>query len=268
MNASLIDLNGKEIKQVPLPSQFEEELRPDVIRRACHSERSFKLQPKGNFPMAGMQTTAEYYGRRHAWRQTINTGRSRLPREKLPGGRSGRVLRVPHAVKGRRAHPPKPEKIIIERINVKEKNLAIRSAISATAKRDAIASRGHIVPEKTRLPLIVDNSLESVKKTSDVKKVLETMGLAADLNRAAEGRRLRSGRARLRKGGYRTPKSALIVVGTDNGVWKASRNIPGVEVLQVDKLSAEALAPGGVPGRLTIWTEGALQKLQSQSLYC
>ncbi|MFA6048935.1 MAG: 50S ribosomal protein L4 [Candidatus Micrarchaeia archaeon] len=267
MNASVIGLDGKEEKQIGLPPQFEEELRPDVIRRACHSERTFKLQPKGNFPMAGLQNTAEYYGRRHAWRQTINTGRSRLPREKLPGGRSGRVLRVPHAVKGRRAHPPKPEKIIIERINLKEKNLAIRSAIAATGRRESVATRGHLFPATIKFPLVINNSLESVKKTGDVKKVLETIGVSGDLNRAREGRSLRSGRARLRKGGYRTPKSALIVVGTDKGVWKASRNIPGVEVLSVDKLTAESLAPGGVAGRLTIWTEDALQKLKAESLY-
>ncbi len=267
MNANVVDLNGKELKQVQLPSQFSEELRPDVINRACHSERSFKFQPKGSYPLAGLQNTAEYYGRRHAWRQTINTGRSRLPREKLPGGKSGRVLRVPHAVKGRRAHPPKPQKIIIERINLKEKKLAIRSAIAATGNAEAVKARGHQMPETAKFPLIVESSLESMKKTTDIKKALEMLGFSSDLNRAREGRRMRSGRSRLRKGGYRTPKSALIVVGDDKGVWKASRNIPGVEVVKVDKLTAETLAPGGVPGRLTLWTESALQKMQSESLY-
>ncbi len=266
MKASVLALDGKQEGQVDLPSQFQEGYRPDVIRRAYHSEASYKLQPKGNFPIAGLQNTAEYYGRRHAWRQTINTGRSRLPREKLTGGRSGRVMRVPHAVGGRRAHPPKPEKILVERINLKEKNLAIRSAISATCDSAIVASRGHKF-NGIKLPLVVDSSLEAMKKTSEIEKVFQTLGLSQDLQRASEGRRMRSGRARLRKGGYRTPKSILVVVGQDKGVWRAARNIPGVDVATVDKLSADLLAPGGQAARLTVWTQDAVQKMSADSLY-
>jgi len=266
MKSSILGLDGKQAGEIELPAQFSEDFRPDVIKRAYHSEASYKFQPKGTFPIAGLQNTAEYYGRRHAWRQTINTGRSRLPREKLSGGRSGRVMRVPHAVGGRRAHPPKPQKILVERINLKEKNLAIRSAISATCDAAIVASRGHKF-NGVKLPLIVDSSLEQVKKTSEIKKFFETLGLSQDLQRASEGRRMRSGRSRLRKGGYRTPKSVLVVVGEDKGIWRAGRNIPGVDVVPVDKLSAELLAPGGQPARLTVWTADAIQKLATDSLY-
>lgn len=267
MKAKIIDLTGKQAKQVDLPRQFDEEYRPDVISRACLSERSFKFQPKGAFPWAGMQTSAEYYGRRHAWRQTINTGRSRLPREKIPGGRSGRVRIVPHSVKGRRAHPPKPWKTLVERINIKEKNLAIRSAIAATGNRSLVVLRGHKLSEKIEMPIVLDKTFETIKKTLEVKKIFETLGLSEDLQRAREGRRMRSGRSRLRRGGYRTPKSTLIVIGEDKGVWKASRNLPGVEVINVEDLSPENLAPGGVAGRITVWTEGALEKLKDKELY-
>ncbi len=266
MQAKVFDLEGKELRQVGLPPQFDCELRPDLVRRAFLSERSYFLQPKGVYPRAGLENTAEYYGRRHAWRQTINTGRSRLPREKLPGGRSGRVLRVPHAVKGRRAHPPKPQTRIIERINLKEKFFAIRSAIAATAKSEMVAARGHIL-DGAVIPCIVDNSLEGVKKAKAAREILGKLGVGKDLERAAVRRKMRSGRARLRKGGYITPKSVLIVVGKDEGIWKAARNIPGVDVCIVGKLTAELLAPGGNAGRLTIWTEGAVQKMQAEGLY-
>ena len=78
---------------------------------------------------------------------------------------------------------------------------------------------------------------------------------------------MRSGRSKLRKGGYRTPKSVLIVYGDDRGVWRATRNIPGVDTVSVAKLDAECLAPGGVPGRLTVWTKSALEKLDAAKLH-
>src|SRR3989344_5845386 len=170
MKVKVLGVEGTESASVDLPVQFNENYRPDVIKRAFLSFHSFLWQPKGAFPLAGMQNTAEYYGRRHAWRQTINTGRSRLPREKVSGGRSGRVLRVPHAVKGRRAHTPKPEKVLVEKINAKEKNLALRSAIAATANAQIVESLGHVLGAKTQLPTVAESSLENAGKTSDVRK--------------------------------------------------------------------------------------------------
>merc|ERR1712107_539142 len=47
----------------------------------------------------------------------------------------------------------------------------------------------------------------------------------------------------------------------DQGVTKAFRNIPGVDVIQVDNLNLLKLAPGGHVGRFCIWTESAFKKL-------
>lgn len=265
MKAKILDLAGKPEAEIELPTQFDEEYRPDVITRAYHAERTRFYQPKGSYPLAGQQTSAAYYGRRHAWRQMINTGRSHLPREKIPGGRSGRVLIVPHAVKGRRAHPPKPAKRLLEKINLKEKNLAIRSAIHASADAQLAGARGHLL--SVSLPVVVDSSFESIKKVKEAKKVLETIGLKDDLERARKGRQIRSGRARLRKGGYREPKSALIIVGEDKGLCKATRNIPGVDAVKVTELTAELLAPGGDAGRVTVWTKSAVEKMSEEGLY-
>ncbi|MGC8851415.1 MAG: 50S ribosomal protein L4 [Candidatus Micrarchaeia archaeon] len=265
MKVSVVKADGSLNGELELPKQFEEEYRPDLIRRAFHAQRSVYYQPKGNYVLAGFQTTADYYGRRHTWRQTINTGRSRLPREKIPKGRSGRVRIVPHAVGGHRAHPPKPCKKIIEKINLKEKNYALRSAIAATASEEIVRKRGHKF--SCKLPLVVDDSFQEVKRAKEVKSILEKLGLAEDLARAREGRRMRSGRARLRRGGYKTPKSVLIVIGEDKGVWRAARNIPGVDVARVEELDAELLAPGGDAGRLALWTASALNKMQEKELF-
>ena len=50
-------------------------------------------------------------------------------------------------------------------------------------------------------------------------------------------------------------------MGQDKGISKAARNHPGVEVVVVDNLNAELLAPGTHPGRLTMYTTSALEKL-------
>jgi len=266
-NATVVDLNGKAEKQMELPLQFEEPVRPDLIRRAFHALATMRLQPKGTYPLAGLQTTAEYFGRRHRPRASINVGRSRLPREKLSGLRLGKVRRVPHSRSGRRAHPPKIQKILIEKINFKEKNKAIRSAIAATIIPELVKARGHKFNGTLHLPLIVTSSIESIKRVQDARIILDKLGLKQDLERAAQGRRLRSGRSRLRKGGFRTPKSVLIVFAQDAGIWRATRNIPGVEAISVEKLDAERLAPGGGPGRLTLWTESAVKKMAKEQLF-
>jgi large subunit ribosomal protein L4e len=267
LKVQVFGLNGAPVGEAELPAQFSEAFRPDLIRRAFHSEASKRFQPKGAFLLAGMQTTAEYYGRRRGWRQIINTGRSRLPREKISGGGTGRVRMVPHSVKGRRAHPPKPAKRLVEQINFKEKNKAIRSAISATANVELIKARGHVLAEKIRVPLVVDDSFESLSRVKDAKKALDALGLERDLDRASEARKKRSGRARMRKGGYREPKSVLIVFGEDKGVWRATRNLPGVNAVKASELTVEELAPGGDAGRLTVWTNNALKKLSENGLY-
>jgi len=57
-----------------------------------------------------------------------------------------------------------------------------------------------------------------------------------------------------------------VVYHEDGGIAKAARNIPGVDVVKVDNLGVIHLAPGGVPGRLTIWTAGAIEALRRAEL--
>lgn len=54
-----------------------------------------------------------------------------------------------------------------------------------------------------------------------------------------------------------------IVYNKDNGIRKSFRNIPGVTLLNVEKLNLLSLAPGGHVGRFCIWTSGALSKLDA-----
>lgn len=56
-------------------------------------------------------------------------------------------------------------------------------------------------------------------------------------------------------------KGPLVVFANDEGISKAFRNLPGVEVTSVDRLNLLQLAPGGHLGRFCIWSKAAFEKL-------
>jgi len=259
MEVNVYSPDGKPVKRITLPSVFETEIRPDVIRRAVHAIQSARRQPYGPDEMAGKRTTAEPWGKGY--------GVSRVPRVK--GTRypaAGRAGFVPHAVGGRRAHPPKPEKKLEEKINKKEKKLATMSAIAATKDRKLVERRGHILNGVPELPLVVTDDVEKLSSTKAVAQFLKAIGVWKDVEKAMENTKIRSGRGKMRGRKYRVPVGPLIVVEKDRGITKGARNLPGVTITTVEGLNAEVLAPGGVPGRLTIWTEKAIEKLGSWSI--
>ncbi|HIH19133.1 TPA: 50S ribosomal protein L4 [Candidatus Micrarchaeota archaeon] len=256
MKANIYSIEGKALRQVELPLQFSAEVRLDLISRASISDQTRHYQPKGNDPRAGMETSARYRGRKEDFGSGKNKGTAIRPREVLPKGRLGKVKRIPSAVKGRRAHPPHVNKIIFEKLNRKEYHVALISAIAATGHKEVVAARGHKV--EIALPIVVDNSFESVAKTKDVYKALSLL-IRKDLQRAENGKK-RSG-VGSRKGGKVYPKSAIIAVSKDAPLLRSARNIPGVDAVRVSDLSAELLAPGAKAGRLAIYTEAALAEI-------
>lgn len=251
MKANVIDLSGNASGQIELPSVFEEEYRPDIIKRAVLAAQANRLQAYGPHFYAGMNTSAQSWGPGH--------GVSRVPR--LKNGR--KAAGIPMAVGGRRSHAPQPNADYSEKVNKKEKRKAIRSAIAATAITGLVAARGHRFSRE--LPVVAKNELESLSKTSDVIKFLEAAGLWDDVMRAKLGRHIRAGKGKLRGRKYKGRKSLLIVAGNDAGLGKAARNLPGVDFVTVERLNAELLAPGTQAGRLTVWTESSLEKLAQRA---
>lgn len=262
MKAKVYGIDGTSKKEVELPEVFSETIRPDLINRAFLALRSNSYQTKYTSLMAGVKTSADYFGRRHkVFRTSINIGRARLPKVKLPQGDLGEVRRVPHSRGGRRAHPPKPEKIIAEKINRKERRKAIRSAIAATADVNYVTKRGHKI-ENIKLPFIIEDKIEEIKKTKDVAALLETLKLGADIERASK-KTIKAGKGALRGRPYRRKKSVLIIVKSDRGIAKAAVNIPGVDVCAAKDVNVEMLAPGGHAGRLTVYSESAVNELKT-----
>jgi len=58
-------------------------------------------------------------------------------------------------------------------------------------------------------------------------------------------------------------RGPLVVYNKDQGITRAFRNIPGVELVQVERLNLLQLAPGGHLGRFIVWTESAFKRLDA-----
>lgn len=250
-----------------LPKVFSEDVRPDLIKRAVEALQANARQPYGTDPEAGKKHSTKISRRRHNYRGSYGFGISRVPR-KILSRRGTRMFWVgalaPGTVGGRRAHPPKASKVWAKKINIRERRKAIRSAIAATTVKDLVSERGHKLPQE--YPFVMDDAFESMKKTGEVKKSLELLGLKDELTRA-EGRTFRAGVSRLRGRKYRKRKGPLLVVSQDCDLIKSGNNIPGVDVVKVNELNAEMLAPGANPGRLTLFTASALTKLDKENLF-
>jgi len=252
-------------KEVELPKQFSEEIRPDLIKRSFLAIQSNKTQPHGAMETAGMDYSAKLSRRRKDYKSGYGRGMARIPR-KVMLRRGTQFIYVgavaSNTVGGRRAHPPKSEKVWTQKINNLERKKAIRSAIAATLDKDLVKERGHKFKE---IPLIIEN-IEQIKKTKELKDLLIKLGLEKELERSSE-KRIRSGKGKLRGRKYKTGKGPLIVVEKNSELQKASSNIPGIDTCTVDSLNTELLAPGAVPGRLTIWSTSAIEKLGKENLY-
>jgi len=267
MKLNILDTSKNKVGEVKLPSQFQEEYRPDLILRAVLAKQSHDRQPYAAAPDAGTRSSAKLSRRRKDYRGSYGIGISRVPRKIM--SRSGTRMNwvgafMPGSVGGRRAHPPKAEKDWSKKINDNERRKAIRSAISATTMNDIVVQRGHIIPEN--YPFILDDKFESLDKTKNVFEILNKLGLEKELERVSE-KKVRAGKGKLRGRKYRAKKGPLLVVSKKDKLMKSASNIPGIEVVDVKSLNAELLAPGGVAGRLTLWTKSAIEEMEKQNLF-
>jgi len=248
--AEIFDLQGKATGKITLPKVFTTPLRPDVIKRAVLAIQSNRRQPQGRDLMAGKKTTAESRG--------TGSATARVPRIKSG---SGRAAFAPSTVKGRQPHPPKVEKRILRSIPKKEAKLALTSAIAATAQKETVTSRGHRTEKVPQFPLVIEDAFESLTKAKEVEDAFMNLGIDEDLTRVKDSRNIRAGKGKRRGRKMKQAVGPLIVVVDGKSLVNAASNLPGVEVTTVANLNAEMLAPGTHPGRLTVWTNGAIEKL-------
>ncbi|MDH7508229.1 MAG: 50S ribosomal protein L4 [Methanomassiliicoccales archaeon] len=247
---NVYSLKGEIVKTIDLPPIFNTEFRPDLIRRAVSAMEANKRQPYGASPEAGMRHAVSTWGK----------GRGVARVQRLSQGARG--AQSPGTVGGRRAHPPYAERDWSKKINRREKLLAKLSALAAVADPVKVRRRGHRFADGVTLPIVVEDDIEKISKTAEVLEVLESIGVVEDVRRAIKGTNIRAGRGKMRNRRYRIPRSLLIVVSDkDAPLVRSVENLPGVEISDVSNLNVKVLAPGGDPGRLTLFSESALIKL-------
>ncbi|MDP3986895.1 MAG: 50S ribosomal protein L4, partial [Nanoarchaeota archaeon] len=187
-------------------------------------------------------------------------GMSRIPRKAL--SRKGSQFNwvgaeVSSTRGGRRAHPPKTISMVNTlKINKKEMERALNSALSATASKREIVRRYESVTEKdiTNVPFIVETKLVSLKTRDMISSLKKVLGeeLFAKVSRK---RKIRPGKGRLRGRKHKTTAGFLLVTGKEE---KIKANV--MESKSADKVGIIDLANGGL-GRLTVYTENAIKEL-------
>jgi len=268
MKVTLFSMAGEKISELELPAQFSEPIRVDLISRVVIALQSHKHQPYGADPRAGAKQGKAWPKRRRKYGGTYGKGISRVARKALwhRGSNFGWVGAVgAQTRKGVKAFPPEVAKNFAEKLNIKERRKATRSAIAATTDKNLVAAK-HTVDGVKSIPLVLENKFEDLKKTKDVVAVLEKLGLGKELERTRE-KKIRAGKGKMRGRRYKRKVGPLIVVSKSCAAEKSAANIPGVDAVQVKNLNAELLAPGARPSRLVIWTQAALETMKKENLF-
>ena len=247
---NVYSVRGEVSGTIDVPEVFSSEYRPDVIKKAILAAAANRRQPYGPNERAGMRHSVSTWGK----------GRGVARVQRIKAGR--KATESPNNVSGRRAHPPRPERIWEQKVNKKELRIARCSAIAATGSADCVRERGHQFDDSVSFPIVIEDEFQNVASTAEINDILDSIGVGYDIERAKEGRKIRAGRGKMRNRRYRTPVSVLIVVSErDAPVFKGASNLPGVNVETVDTLNASILAPGGDAGRLTVYTRSAISKM-------
>lgn len=165
--------------------------------------------------------------------------------------------------KGRMFAPTKTWRRWHHRINRNQRRYATCAALAATALPSLVMARGHRIQKIAEVPLVVDNTIEGLSKTKQAVKLLKTLKAYSDVEKSKRSVKVRSGKGKMRNRRYTQKKGPLIIYSEDSGIRRGFRNIPGVELLNVDRLNLLRLAPGGHMGRFCIWSRGAFEKLDS-----
>lgn len=245
---------GEPAGSTSMPAVFTSPIRNDVVRIVHTSMRKNSRQPYAVSRMAGMQSSASSWG----------TGRavSRIPR--VPGGgthRSGQGAFGNMCRGGRMFAPTRIWRKWHHKVPRKQRRYAVVSALAASALPSLVMARGHEIDDVPEVPLVIHSSIEGEKKTAKVVKLLKALGAYDDVERVMETKKVRAGKGKMRNRRVKKRRGPLVVFDKDDGIVKAFRNLPGVDLCSVDSLNLLQLAPGGHVGRFIIWTENAVCKL-------
>ena len=241
---------------LPMPGVFLAPVRPDVVHQVHVGLAKNKRQAYCVNKYAGKQVSAASWG----------TGRavSRIPR--VQGGgthRSGQGAFGNMCRGGRMFAPTKTWRKWHQKVNVTQKRYAVASALAASAVPALVMARGHKIDELPEVPLVVSGAVESTTKTAAAVALLKKLGAYTDVEKVMASKTMRAGKGKMRNRRFTQRRGPLVIYETDNGITRAFRNIPGVELACVTRLNLLQLAPGGHLGRFCVWTQGAFARLDA-----
>ncbi|XP_043669004.1 60S ribosomal protein L4 [Vespula pensylvanica] len=250
------DKNEPSENTISLPSVFKAPIRPDIVNFVHQQVSKNSRQPYCVSKEAGHQTSAESWG----------TGRAvaRIPRVRGGGThRSGQGAFGNMCRGGRMFAPTKPWRRWHRRVNVNQKRYALVSAIAASGVPALVQSKGHMVQEVPEFPLVVSDKIQEYNKTKQAVIFLRRIKAWNDIQKVYKSQRFRAGKGKMRNRRRIQRRGPLIVYGQDQGIRKAFRNIPGVDLMNINKMNLLKLAPGGHVGRFVIWTKSAFDQLDA-----
>ncbi|KAG2144069.1 ribosomal protein L4 domain-containing protein [Suillus cothurnatus] len=117
------------------------------------------------------------------------------------------------------------------KFNQNKRRFATVSTLAASALLSLVLARGLHIEQIAEVPLVVENAAESFKKTKEVIALPQALNAYSDV----------------------TKEDSIIV--------QAFCNLPGIELVNVQRLNLLQLAPGGHTGRFVNCIEGAFSLL-------
>src|SRR3990167_8957435 len=212
---------GKKVKEFDMPSYFESPIREDIVFKVLETKKH--RQPYAPSPVAGKQHAAKgkVNHRRHVWRSGYGRGASRVPR-KIFSRRGTQfnwtAAEIPFARGGMRAHPPKVIAMInTSRINKKEMDIALKSALSATASQDRIVKKYKTLSGKDfdnkQLPFVVEDKVAE-SKVKEMNISLKNIVGENIFNVSLSKRSVRSGIGTRRNRRYKKTAGLLFVTSS------------------------------------------------------
>jgi large subunit ribosomal protein L4e len=148
-------------------------------------------------------------------------------------------------------------------INVNQRRYALCSALAASAIPSLVMSKGHRIEQIPEVPLVIADKIQELKKTKEAVAVLHRLKVWPDIEKVKNSRRFRAGVGKMRNRRRIQRRGPIIIYAQDNGICRAFRNIPGITLINVERLNLLKIAPGGHVGRLCIWTESAFKRLDA-----
>jgi len=85
------------------------------------------------------------------------------------------------------------------------------SALAASSLPSLLLSRGHKIENVAEVPLVVEDSIQSIEKTKQAVAFLKTIAALDDINRVNDSKQIRAGAGKMRNRRYVHRRGPMLV---------------------------------------------------------